>query len=91
MWYDENSREYRYRGSGYFLYANEQLARLAVKTLHRVSPHRDAKTLYVQMSDRPMSLRANQRHRVAGQPRTGNNIFETAHPGYPVGGRAGGR
>ena len=32
MWYDENSREYKYRGSGYFLYANEQLARLAVET-----------------------------------------------------------
>ena len=85
MWFDENSREYKYRGSGFFLYANEQLARMAVENLHRTSPHRDAKTLFVQMSDRPMSLRANQRHRVAGQPRTGSRMFETAHPGYPAG------
>ena len=91
MWYDENSRQYKYRGSGFFLYANEQLARLAVETLNRVSPHRDAKTLFVQMSDRPMSLRANRRHRVAGQPRMGNRIFETAHPGYLVGQRPANR
>ena len=91
MWFDANQQEYRYRGSGYFLYANERLARLAVENLHRTSPHRDAKSLYVQMSDRPISLRANQRHRVAGQPRTGNRIFETAHPGYPAGPRPANR
>ena len=56
-------RQYRYRGGGYLWCANERLT-LAVKILHR-----DAKTLYVQMSGRPMSLRANQRHRVAGQAR----------------------
>ena len=70
-------RQCRYRGGGYLWCANERLA-LDVKTLHR-----DAKILYVQMSGRPVSLRANQRHRVAGQPRTGNRMFETVHPGYP--------
>ena len=59
----EKGRQYRYRGSGYLWCANERLA-LAVKVLHR-----HVKTLYVQRSDRPVSLRVNQRCGVAGQPR----------------------
>ena len=72
----------------WLLFMRERMAR----SVGRGKPPLDlaaprGETLYVRMLDRPISLRANLRHRVVGQPRTGNRVFETANPGDPAGPR----
>ena len=73
-----------YRGSAFFLYATEELAQFAVKTLNYKPPNPSAKKLFVKPSRQPISVKTSRRHHLVGQPRTGEAIFETTHHGHWV-------
>ena len=79
----ENPRINEHLENDYFLYANEELGKLAVETLNRLSPCREVKTVYVKMSDGTIGLAINRRHPVEVQPRWVGRLVESAHLGFP--------
>ena len=80
--YSEERKEWKYRGSGFFLFASENLARYAVDQLHRRTPAAWTNPLNVKLSNNPMSVKVSKDGPQRGQPRTGEDIFNTTHAGY---------
>ena len=80
---DEEHKRYRYRGSAFILYATAELAEFAIRELNNREVYTTGRWLYLQRSQCPISTKTSCRGTLVGQPRTGEEIFSTAHPGYP--------
>ena len=80
--YDEHNR-YKYRGSAFVLYATAELAEFAIRELNNREVYTTKRRLYLQWSQCPISTKTSSRGNLIGQPRTGEEIFSTAHLGYP--------
>ena len=80
---DDNHTRYRYRGSAFILYATAELAEFAISELHNREVYATGRWLYLQRSQCPISTKTSRGGILAGQPRTGEEIFSTFHPGYP--------
>ena len=71
------------RGSAFVLYATAELAEFAIRELNNREVYTTKRRLYLQWSQCPISTKTSRGGNLIGQPRTGEEIFSTSHPGYP--------
>ena len=68
--------------NSFALYATAQLAQYAIDNLNGKRIWETGRWLYVKQSHCPISTKTSRRGTLIGQPRTGDFIFSTTHPGY---------
>ena len=79
---DDERNRWVYRGSAFVLYATAQLAQYAIDNLNGKLVWETGRWLYVKQSRCPISTKTSRCGSLIGQPRTGDHIFATTHPGY---------